>query len=124
MLNSHADFEKLEIPLVVKLLNAYELAHVTIRQFPKFERYALGEKIETALLAALELVVVANSASQYEKERYLLQVNAKNEVLKLLYRLAFNAGFLDQRQYLVAQSGLQEIGRMTWGWIKYVRAHP
>ena len=69
MENIHNDFEKLEIPLMAKLVIAYKSAHKNINSFPKHERYALGEKIEKTILEAVEFIVHANSSSKFEKER-------------------------------------------------------
>ena len=44
--NTHSEFSKLEIPVVIKLFVLYEITHKLIFKFPKHERYTLGEKIE------------------------------------------------------------------------------
>ena len=117
----HNDFEKLEIPLIAKLFVIYEKAHRIIATIPKYERYTLGEKIESAILETLELIVIANSASKFEKERYLSKANAKIETLKLLCRIGLNCKIIEHCVYLEFESDLQEAGRMTQGWIKYAR---
>ena len=121
MENIHNDFEKLEIPLMAKLVIAYKSAHKNINSFPKHERYALGEKIEETILEAVEFIVHANSSSKFEKERILVRMNGKIEILKILYRIALNCGIIEQRKYLEEQKALQECGRMAQGWIKYAR---
>lgn len=119
-MNDH-DFEKLEIPLITKLANAYKEAHKFLSLIPKFEKYTLGEKIENSIIEAVEFTVMANSASKYEKEKYLLKVNAKIELLKLLYRFSLHCNLIDERKYLEIQLSMQEMGKMTQGWIKYTR---
>ena len=120
-MDNHIDFEKLDIPLLAKLLTIYESAHKMIFTLPKFERYTLGEKIENTILESIELTVIANSSSKFEKERYLLKTNAKIELLKILYRIALNCKIIEARIYLEIQKDLQDIGRQTQGWIKYAR---
>ena len=115
------DFEKLEIPLVAKLLIAYQSAHKNINSFPKHERYSLGERIERSILETIELIIIANNSSKFEKERILIRANGKIEILKILYRIALNCGIIDQKEYLKEQQDLQECGKMTQGWIKYAR---
>ena len=119
--NIHNDFEKLKIPLMSKLVLAYQSAHKNINSFPKHERYALGEKLEKTILEAVEFIVIANHSSKFEKERVLIKINGKIEILKILYRIALNCGIIDQKKYLDEQKGLQECGKMTQGWIKYAR---
>ena len=115
------DFEKLEIPLIAKLFDIYQSAHKSKFSLPKFERYTLGEKIENSILSAVEYIVIANSSNKFEKEQLLVKTNGKIELLKLLYRLAFNCGIIEQSKYLAVQADLQIAGRMTQGWIKYAR---
>lgn len=119
--NTHKDFSKLEIPVVVKLFVLYEIVHKLIFKFPKHERYTLGEKIERTILDAIELFVFANQVSKYEKEKVLAQANSKIELLKILFRISLNCTILESRVYLEIEAKLQEIGKMTQGWIKYSR---
>jgi len=118
---AHNDFSKLEIPVVVKLFVLYEMAHKRIFGFPKHERYTLGEKIEKTILNTIEFFVCANHVSKYEKEKVLIQANAKIELLKLLFRMCLNCAMIESREYLEIECKLQEIGKMTQEWIRYAR---
>lgn len=119
--NTHGDFSKLEIPVVVKLFVVYEITHKLILKFPKHERYTLGEKIENSILESIETLILANQTSKYEKEKILLKANSKIELLKILFRISLNCEILAGREYLEMENKLQEIGKMTQGWIKYTR---
>lgn len=119
--NIHSDYSKLEIPVVIKLFVIYEITHKLIFKFPKHERYTLGEKIENSILEAIEMLILANQASKYEKEKILLKANSKIELLKILFRISLNCRIMDGKEYLDIENKLQEIGRMTQGWIKYSR---
>ena len=119
--NIHGDFSKLEIPVVIKLFIIYEITHKLIFKFPKHERYSLGEKIENSILEAIEIFILANQSSKYEKEKVLLKANSKIELLKILFRISLNCGIIENREYLEAESKLQEVGKMNQGWIKYSR---
>jgi hypothetical protein len=119
--NIHSDFSKLEIPVVIKLFMVYEITHRLIFKFPKHERYTLGEKIENSILEAMEFYILANQASKYEKEKILLKANSKVELLKILFRVSLNCQIIDGKEYLEIENRLQEIGKMTQGWIKYSR---
>jgi hypothetical protein len=120
-MDNHVDFEKLEIPLVSVLFVVYEKAHKILFSLPKFERYTLGEKIENTILEAIELVIIANGTSKFDKEKMLLRVNAKIELLKILYRLVLNCQMVEGHKYLEIEKDLQEAGKQTQGWIKYTR---
>lgn len=119
--NTHQNFSKLEIPVVIKLFVLYEITHKLIFKFPKHERYTLGEKIERTILDAIELFVFANQISKYEKEKVLAKANSKVELLKILFRISLNCEILEARVYLDIEDKLQEAGKMTQGWIKYAR---
>lgn len=119
--NTHENFSKLEIPVVIKLFVLYEITHKLIFKFPKHERYTLGEKIERTILDGIELFVFANQVSKYEKEKVLAQANSKIELLKILFRISLNCEILEARVYLDIEDKLQETGKMTQGWIKYAR---
>jgi hypothetical protein len=115
------DFEKLEIPILAKMFTIYEFAHKFIFSLPKFERYTLGEKIEKTILDTIEIIVMANQSSKFEKERYLLKANAKIETLKLLYHIALNCKNIEPRKFLEIERNIIEAGKMAQGWIKYAR---
>lgn len=119
--NIHSDFSRLEIPVVIKLFTIYEVTHRLIFKFPKHERYTLGEKIESSILEAMEFYILANQASKYEKEKILLKANSKVELLKILFRISLNCTIVESKEYLEMENMLQEIGKMTQGWIKYSR---
>lgn len=121
MNNTHNDFQKLEIPVIIKLFCLYEITHKLIFKFPKHERYTLGEKTENAILESIEIFVYVNQISKYEKEKILLKANSKIELLKILFRMILNCKIIENREYLEIENRLQEIGKMTQGWIKYTR---
>jgi hypothetical protein len=115
------DFEKIEMPILSQLLILYESIHKIVFSFSKYERYTLGEKIQNTLLSLIELVIMVNSSNKYEKEKNLLRVSAKIETIKILIRIALNCKLIETEKYLETARKLQEIGKMTQGWIKYTR---
>lgn len=64
---------------------------------------------------------MANGSGKYDKEKILLQTNAKIELLKILYRLVLNCQMIDSRKYLELEKQLQEAGKQAQGWLKYER---
>ena len=120
-MESQKDFEKIEMPILSQLLIIYESVHKLIFTFPKYERYSLGEKIQDSLLSAIEIAIIANGSNKFEKEKILLRLNSKIELSKVLSRVALNCKMIEAPAYLETQKKLQEIGKMTQGWIKYSR---
>ena len=123
MNNIHKNFEQIEIPVIKKLYDLYCYTHKMILVFPKHERYSLGEKMEISIIEIIELIVSGNAQPKNFKDTYLLNANAKIEVLKILYRLAFDIEIIKDKQYLKTEEYLQEIGKMLGGWIKYLKSN-
>lgn len=119
--NDIKDFDKIDMPILSQLTTLYELIHKLVFTFPKYERYTLGEKIQNTLLSSIELIIIANSSSKYEKEKILLKANSKIELLKIFIRIALNCKLIEVEKYLIISGKIQEIGKMTQGWIKYTR---
>lgn len=105
-----------------KLYELYKYAHKSVSAFPKHERYSLGEKIETDILEAMELIIVGNAQPKNFKDTYLVKANGKIEILKILFRLSLDNKFIDSMQYIKTEEYLQESGRMLGGWIKYLHS--
>ena len=110
-----------EPPIVFHLVTLYEIAHKRVAGFPKHERYSIGEKIEGAILESLENVLATTIATKYEKEKFLLRLGVKIDLLKILFRLSFNLKFIEFKDYLEIEKRLNELGKMAGGWIKYAR---
>lgn len=118
----HKNFEQIEIPVIKKLYELYKLTHTLIIKFPKHEKYNLGEKLECIILESIELIIFGNVQPKNFKDGYILKANAKIELLKILYRLAFSINAIDNSSYLKTQESLQKIGKMLGGWLKYLKA--
>lgn len=123
MNDSHENFKQMEVPAVKKLYELYKYTHRLISKFPKHERYALGEKLEVNIIEAIELIIIGNSQPKNFKDGYLIKANGKIEILKILYRLAFDTKTIDDKEYLCVEENLQEVGKMLGGWIKYLKSN-
>jgi|SRR6056297_2055106 len=113
---------QLNIPLTNEFFQIYKIIYQYLKHFPKKERYTLGEKIETLFLETIQEIFHLNQLPDPLKEKSLLKLNAKNETLKLLIRLAHEIKVLDIKQYLNIQEKLQKTGKMIGGWIKYLKS--
>lgn len=112
---------KLEPSLLKKIYQFYLQFYHCLQKFPKRSRYTLGQKIEINLLDLIELIALANTQTRTLREPILHRASAKNELLKLLIRLAHELNLFNYRQYLALEGQIQEIGRMIGGWIKFTR---
>ncbi len=97
---SHINFQPtgLQVPVIQTLYTLYTNIHPKIFHFPKYERYTLGEKIEKAILDTIECISIANTHQKYLKEGHLIKAHARTEILKLLFRLAYDTECISDRE--------------------------
>ncbi|MBU4252639.1 MAG: diversity-generating retroelement protein Avd [Candidatus Omnitrophica bacterium] len=84
--------------------------------FPKSQRFILGQRIENTAVNILEGIISANSTEK--KLSDLLKVSLEIEKLRIFFRLSKDLAFLAFKRYEVLSAKLDEIGRMCGGWIK------
>lgn len=111
----------LEIPIFKKTYNFLKEFYVFELDFPKKDRYTLGQRCEDCVLAVLEGVMVAAQAGRDEKLKVLQSVSNRLDILKVFIRLASDLDVLSEKRYIICQNYIQEIGKMLGGWIKSVR---
>ena len=85
-------------------------------KFPRVRRFTLGERIEAGLLAVLELVVEA--AYTRNKETSLRRANVQLDVVRHLWRLAYELKVLAPRRYEHGAELIDDLGRQIGGWIR------
>lgn len=96
----------------------YKLFHKYVKNFPKTEKYGLGQKVESLILEMLEITFNALSSPKNQKLIIVKKLSNKNDLLKLLIRLCYDIEIISQKRYLKIQKHLQEIGEMIGGWLK------
>lgn len=84
--------------------------------FPKSQRFILGQRIENTAVNILEGIVVANS--EEKKLNSLLKVSVEIEKMRIFLRLSKDLAFLAFKRYEILTAKLDEIGRMCGGWLK------
>jgi len=93
--------------------------HKTVIKFPKQDKHTLGQVLLIKTLELLENLLLASKLpAGIEKKQKLIKCSAKLELIKLLIRLANETSCLTDKQYILLQSHLQEIGQMLGGWIR------
>ena len=92
------------------------MANTTVEKFPRSQKFALGDRIQSTALGVLEGLIEASY--RRDRQQLLVQVNRGVEKLRILIRLASDLRCVDVRRYEFAARALDEIGRMVGGWIK------
>ena len=103
-------------PVIEKHYDLVKWMIPKINQFPRDQRFLLADRIEKLLLDALELLVAAMYSSR--RREYLMKVNYKLDVLRLLVRLSKDLGYINVKAYDFVCRQFLEIGSMVGGWIK------
>lgn len=107
-----------DFPIFQKTYETYKLFYSYLVNFPKKDKYTLGQRCENALLDLLEAITLAGGVSKAEKLPILQRASTKLDLAKIFIRLCKDLKILDNKKYLALESSLQEIGKMLGGWIR------
>lgn len=108
------------MPLVHKITQFYKNIYCLGKNLPKKDRFGLFSKIEETTLGCLKLSIEAALSAREIKLPILQKIKIEVEVIKRLVRLAQELNIINTKTYLSLEEQLQEISRMTTGWIKYL----
>ena len=86
-------------------------------QFPRQQRYLLGDRLEVSALELLDLLVEA-SLSPEDRIAALRKANVRVDRIAWLLRLSHDLTFLGDKRYAHACKLLDEIGVQAGGWLK------
>ncbi|MBU3901275.1 four helix bundle protein [Patescibacteria group bacterium] len=106
-------------PIVIgKEKEAYQSWQALHRNFPRTERFSLGQKISQTFIEVLELTFTASYLSPEQKIILLTKASSRLDVLKFFVQLAWESKLMPTEKYLELSKKLEEIGRMLGGWRK------
>lgn len=103
------------------MIKAYEFLKMmipVIGKFPRDQKFLIGDRMQNLITDILELLIEAYYVPRVEKKPILAKVNIKLEKLRYFLRLSYELGYYHSRQYRQFIERVQEIGRMTGGWLK------
>ena len=103
-----------------KVYDFYKFYYDWSDHLPKKAKAVLGRKIEANILELLETIAKAANMTG-DKSKQLISASEYIDQLKVLFRLCYEIKAIDRAKYIIFEEKLQEIGRMTGGWIKSVR---
>src|ERR1019366_9699538 len=88
----------------------------TIDNFPRAQKFVLGDRIETVALDVLDHLITATFTKS--RESALAGANLGLDRLRFLLRLSQDLRLLGMERYEHAARGIDDIGRMIGGWKK------
>jgi hypothetical protein len=102
--------------VITSTYDLIEWAIPHIAEFPRNQRYTLGERVENKLFLLLELLIEA----QYSKEKVgaLKKANLGIEQTRYLFRLAYDLRLVNLKTYELSAKYLAGIGVQVGGWLK------
>ena len=93
-----------------------------LKSMPKDQKFHIGTRIQNHLSDVMELLLAAYySGLSQEKREKLRSVNLKLEMLRHYIRLCYDLGYFDSRKLKTINEQINEIGRMTGGWLKSLK---
>ena len=85
---------------------------------PRQRRFTLGSRIEALLLEVLERLIQASYAQPAEKRRHLEAANTKLDLLRHLWRVAFELKAIPAKAHRFGAERMLDIGKQIGGWKK------
>jgi len=110
--------------LLHKISEFYKKIYLVSLQIPKKDRYGIYLKIENLITEVTTLSISACFEIKETKMTLLKSSRIKIEVLKRLIRITRELNIITEKKYLELELNLQEISKMTNGWIKYLKENP
>lgn len=91
-------------------------------KFPRTRRFTLGERLEENLLSVLEALIEA--AYSKSKAQPLKTANLKLEVIRHLWRLAYELKVIPGQRYEHGARLMETLGKQVGGWLRASNAPP
>lgn len=90
------------------------------KKLGKGDKLGIRAKTEQSFLFSFRLSIEAALTEKNKKLPFAEKLRIEIEITKQLVRLEMEIGIIQNDLYLLWQEKLQEISRMTSGWIKYL----
>lgn len=106
------------------LLKAYELLKTAvpmINRLPRNQKFTFGDRLQNHLSDLLEDLIEAHYSPPAEKKPILQAVNLRLEKIRFFFRLGADLGLYDKDTWLNFVKRVDEIGRMTGGWLRSLK---
>lgn len=91
-----------------------------LAKLPRDQKFLVADRYETRVLDLLDLYVRAYYSSKENKSPLLRDANIGLEQLRYLTRLLHDMRFINHEKYGAVSGHLDEIGKMTGGWLKSI----
>ena len=112
-----------QISILKRLVIAYKLLHTYLPNFPRTIRFTLGEKLDLLLLKIMAIVFTASKLCKEEKLPLVQKASTYIDHAKFFLQIAWEMNLLDDKKYARISEHIADIGKMTGGWIRQLKAN-
>ncbi len=106
--------------IIAKMYDLMKEAMPIIHNVPRDYKFTLGTRLQNQLLDIQELLIEAYFSPVNKKRAILTKINVRIEQSRYLFRLCFELGLFNTGSFQKLFGKLDEIGRMTGGWLRSV----
>jgi len=105
------------LPLYLCLFKLLQYLYLLIHNFPKENKYTLGQSIMNLSWETLDLVILSNTLPNRDKGEIIRQVSVVFDRLKTRLRMAYELKLISHKKYSFVVEQNEEIGKMVSGWL-------
>lgn len=87
---------------------------------PKSQRHTFGQRLDNLCIDAIEDETRARFAAKTETAKHLDSLNLRLELMRVMWRLVQQRGWISVRQLLFVNERIDTAGRMVGAWRKAV----
>lgn len=113
--------DEFDIPIFRKVYELYKEFYLCVRNFPRHDKFSLGQKCELTIAEIIENILQASQQIRNDKLSHLDKASVKLNIFRIYIRLAEEIHALDNKKYLILQERIDEIGRMLGGWRRSIK---
>ncbi len=106
--------------IIEKCYDYFKTTIQMVNSFPRSQRFLIGDRMQSLNAELLEMLIEAYYLPKSQKKAILRKVNIKIEKMRYYLRLCYDLGYYSSRKYHAMLEQLNEIGRMTGGWLKSI----
>ena len=102
-----------------KFTNLIYYSKTLLSKYPKSERFDLCSDIKNILYTSLRNIIFAwKEYDIHNKLKYLKIIDVDLIVLKSLITISYKYQYISQKNYMVWNEHVSEIGKLVGGWMK------
>lgn len=93
-------------------------SYPVINQFPKAQRFVLGQQIENTLVGILKKMIHANKERGERRMEIIKDISVNIDELFILFRLSKDLKMISIKRYGIVAEKINEVAKLLGGWQK------